>query len=53
MILQTKNRQSEEALMKLYVTAGAPNPRRVTMFMAEKRIEGVVNHTGFRGGLNS
>jgi glutathione S-transferase len=27
--------------MKLYVTAGAPNPRRVTMFMAEKGIEGI------------
>ncbi|TDX22136.1 glutathione S-transferase [Modicisalibacter xianhensis] len=27
--------------MKLYVTSGAPNPRRVTMFMAEKGIEGI------------
>ena len=27
--------------MKLYVTPRAPNPRRVTMFMAEKAITGI------------
>ena len=27
--------------MKLYVAPGAPNPRRVTMFMVEKNIQGI------------
>jgi glutathione S-transferase len=31
--------------MKLYVSSYAPNPRRVTMFIAEKGIEGIENVT--------
>ena len=27
--------------MQLYVAPGAPNPRRVTMFMVEKGIQGI------------
>ena len=32
---------TKETAMKLYVSPRAPNPRRVTMFIAEKNIEGI------------
>ena len=34
-----KNLIRQRSVMKLYDTAGAPNPRRVRMFLAEKGIE--------------